>query len=308
MVADVRGEGHRVSRRWWSKVNSMARSRVVLVLALAFGLAANAQELPVEHKQQTKQDQRMFYQRVYRYDQETMLEDPAIANRVTDERILPDSNEQNVESRVLTLDDLQWSRFVPAPIPSEGMQFVPGKGYVAGRTEQATEPGMSVLAPTLGFQMSGGLKAAENSPNAEPFLTGVNPGESGPNFVRSKAAMDLYAQPPDPLLSLEPFQAGISETGIGSAMEHRPAASLPAPEPSPLQNALTEPSNMSTIGGLSAHTAPFRRSGPGRGGRTTCQFKVNPATIHDRFERERLSREGCLTRPVAAHNGKHPLE
>ena len=176
MVADIRGEGPRVSRTLPDtgdgdqKMNSMAKSRViVVVLAVATGLAANAQEQPVEQKQQTKQNQRMFYQRVYRYDQETMLEDPAITNRVTDEQILPDSNEQNIESRVLTLDDLQWTRFVPAPVASEGMEFVPGKGYVAGRTEQATEPGMSVLAPTLGFEATGGLKGGENSPNAEPF-------------------------------------------------------------------------------------------------------------------------------------------
>jgi hypothetical protein len=311
MVADIRGEGPRVSRTLPDtgdgdqKMNSMAKSRViVVVLAVATGLAANAQEQPVEQKQQTKQNQRMFYQRVYRYDQETMLEDPAITNRVTDEQILPDSNEQNIESRVLTLDDLQWTRFVPAPVASEGMEFVPGKGYVAGRTEQATEPGMSVLAPTLGFEATGGLKGGGNSPNAEP-LTGVNPGESGPDFVPSKAAVDPYAEPPDPLLSLDPFRAGMSGTGISSALEHRSAASLPVPEPSLLQNALTEPSQRSTTGELSAHTAPLRRSGPGRVGRTTCQLKVNPATIHDRMERERLSREGCLTRPVAPQNGKH---
>jgi len=299
-------------------MNSIAGSRVVmLALALAGGLAAHAQDQPVERKQQTKQDQRMYYQRVNRHDQETMLEDPAITNSVTDEQILPDSNEQNVESRVLTLDDLQRTRFVPAPVASEGMEFVPGKGYVAGRTEQATEPGMSVLAPTLGFQLTGGLNGAGNSPNAEPFPAGVNPGESGPGFVPSKAAVNPYAQPagypsaqpPDPLLSLRPFRSELPLTGISSALERRPAASLPAtdlptPEPSPRQDELTEPSPARSIGRQSARTAPFRRSGTEREGRTTCKFKVNPATIHNRVERERLSREGCLTRPVARHNAK----
>ena len=144
----------------------------------------------------------------------------------------------------------------------------------------------------------------------------VNPGERGPDFVPSKAAVDPYAEPPDPLLSLQPFQAGMSGTGISSALEHRPAASLLAPHPSPQpslefslersprENALTHSSHMSTIGGQSAHTAPFRHYGPERGSRTTCQFKVDPATIHNRVERERLSREGCLTRSVAPHNGR----
>ncbi|MGC2297383.1 MAG: hypothetical protein WA476_01185 [Acidobacteriaceae bacterium] len=312
-------------------MNSIAGSRVVmLVLALATGLAAHAQDQPVERKQQTKQDQRMYYQRVNRHDQETMLEDPAITNSVTDQQIMPDSNEQNVESRVLTLDDLQRTRFVAAPVASEGMEFVPGKGYVAGRTEQATEPGMGVLAPTLGFQLTGGLNGAENSPNAESFPTAVNPGESGPGFVSSKAAVDPYAQPavnpyaqpagdpyaqpPDPLLSLQPFRSELPLTGIGSALERRPAPSLPAtdlptPESSLRLDELTEPSPARSIGRQSSPVSPFRRSereGPGteREGRTTCKFKVNPATIHNRVERERLARQGCLTRPFDRHTPK----
>lgn len=293
-------------------MNSMAKTRVVvLVLALAACLAANAQDQPVDHKQQTKQDQRMFYQRVYRYDPEVMLEDPAITNSVTDEQILPDSNEQNVESRVLTLDDLQRLRFVPAPVASEGMEFVPGKGYVAGRTEQATEPGLSVLAPTLGFQMTGGLKGDENSPNAEPLTTGVNSGETDPDLVQSKAAKDPYAQPPDPLLSLEPFQTGTYLTGINSALEHRPAAMLPPPQPSPRQDEPTEPSNeltrlsnRSSSSELSARIARLRRSGPERGTKTTCKFRGNPATIHDRVQLEKLKQEGCLAGHASRRSGR----
>ena len=273
----------------------------MVVLALATGLAANAQDQPVEHKQQTRQNQRMFYQRVFRNDQETMLEDPAITNQLSDEQILPDSNEQNVESRVLTLNDLQQPRFVPAPVGSEGMEFVPGKGYVAGRTEQATEPGMSVLAPTLGFQVTGGLTGAENSPNAEPFPTEVNAGESGPDFVQSRAVVDPYAQPPGPLLSLQPFQVGMSATGISSALERRPTVVLPAPQPSPWQDELTEPSNeltelsnRSNTSEPSAKIARSRRSGPEWGTRTTCKFRGNLATIHDPVQLEKLKREGCL--------------
>ena len=258
----------------------------------------------------------MYYQRVNRHDQETMLEDPAITNSVTDEQILPDSNEQNVESRVLTLDDLQRTRFVAAPVASEGMEFVPGKGYVAGRTEQATEPGMSVLAPSLGFQLTGGLNGAGNSPNAGPFPTGVNPGESGLGFVPSKAAVNPYAQPagdpnaqpPDPLLSLQPFRSQLPLSGIGSALERRPASlpttDLPTSEPSPRQDELTEPLPARSIDERSVHIVPFRRLGTEREGRTTCKFKVNPATIHNRAERERLSRQGCLTRPVDRHTPK----
>jgi len=274
---------------------------LVALLALGAGAAAYGQEQAVDQKQQTKQDQRQFYQHVYRHDQEGMLEDPAITNQVTYEQVLPDSNEQNVESRELTLDDLRRSRFVPAPVAGPGMRFVPGRGYVAGSTEEATEPGMSVLAPTLGFQTSGGLSSGQN-PTVGTQLQTMNPGDNSSENDAPPSGVDPYAQPPDPLLGLEPSQ-GNQTIGIGSALERRPPVSEPVPEPSPFENRLTEPLNPTTFGNPPAESVPFRRTGMGTRG-TVCAFKVDPATIHDRVELERLSRQGCLTRPIAPHNEK----
>jgi len=81
-------------------------------------------------------------------------------------------------------------------------------------------------------------------------VTGVNPGESGPDFVPSKAAVDPYAEPPDPLLS-SILPGGDVWDRISSALEHRSAGEPARPEPSLLQNALTEPSQRSTTGELS---------------------------------------------------------
>ncbi len=302
VVADVRRGGYRVNR-------TLAHSRRTqfrlanpfvgfLLLVLGCWASALAQQQPAEQKQQTKQDQRLLYQHVYRHDQERTLEDPAITNQVTYEQVVPDSSEQNVESRELTLDDLRRSRFVPAPVAGEGMQFVPGRGYVAGRTEEATEPGMSVLTPTLGFQTSGGLSSGQNSTDESQFQT-MNPGD---NASASQAGVNPYAQPADPLLGLDPFQAN-RMTGIGSALERRPPLNLPSARPSLWQNALTEPSSLTPVGKLPAESAPVRRAGMGRAN-PTGEFKTDPTTIHDRVELKRLSREGCLTRPISSHRGK----
>jgi len=147
-----RGEGPRVSAvagygSGGQKMNSMARIARDrrCAGAVATGLAQMLRSSQVEQKQQNQTNQRMFTSACHRYgDQETMLEDPAITKFGVTGRadIGPDSNEQNIESRVLTLDDLQVDAVCTAPVASEGMEFVPGKVMFAGRTEQATEPGM----------------------------------------------------------------------------------------------------------------------------------------------------------------------
>lgn len=283
-------------------MRNIANSRLVfLLLALCAGAAAHGQEQPVEQRQQVKQNQRMLYLHVHRQDDETMLEDPAIANQVTDEQILPDSNEQNVQSRELTLDDLRHERFVPAPVPGQGMQFVPGRGYVAGNTEEATEPGMKVLAPTLGFQMTGGLSSGQNPGSIAQSTSAMNPSYgASPSEIDS----DPYAQSPDPLLGLDPFHTRFHVTGIRSALAHRPPANPELPEPSPLEGALTEPSHQTTVGKIKAASASFEHSQAGFSRKTVCTFKVNPETVHDRAELERLSREGCLSKPASWHPKK----
>lgn len=277
-------------------IKNTALASVAFLLALGAGVGLSAQQQPNEQRQQIKQDQRLLYEYVYRHDQETLLEDPAITNQLTDQLMLPDSNEQNVESRELTLFDLRRPRFVPAPVAGEGMQFVPGRGYVAGRTEEATEPGMSVLAPTLGFQTNGGLISGQNLTGDTQFQA-VNWGD---NTLISPAGVNPYVQAPSTLLSLDPFQTENRTTGIGSALERRPSVSPPAPEPSLWQNELTAPTNRTAVSKLPG--VPVRRYGTGLG-RTGCEVKIDPATIRDRGQMESRLHHGCLT-TLARPNGK----
>lgn len=264
---------------------------IVGVAAIAFG-----QERPVETKQQTKQDQRMFDQQVHQHDQEGMLEDPAIANQVSNEQVLPDSNERNVESRELTLDDFRRSRFVPVPVPSQEMQFVPGTGYVAGHMEEITEPGMGALAPRLGLQTGGTFNGVSLLAGGIESQT-TNPGE---NAFTSPTGIDAYAPAPDLLLGLDPFHTQTRSAGIESALERRSTITEPAPASSPWQNTFIESSNLTYANQIPSESVPFQRFGT-LTGKSRCEFKIDPSAVHDRVELERLSREGCLTRSSALH-------
>ena len=258
-------------------------------LALALGAACLSAQQPSQQKEQTRQNQRLLFGHVYRHDQETMLEDPAIANQVTNEGWLPESNEQNVESRELTLDDFHRQRFVPVPVAGEGMQFVPGKGYVAGRTEEATEPGLSVLAPVLGFETRGGAlshSAVATPPDADI----VSDDDSSP---RPGNRDDPYAQAPDPLLGLDPFNTTRGKIGIDSALDRRPPANPPFADSHVGNEWQIEPLSRTNINDES--TKGKRGSTAGQNSRP-CEFKVDPRSVHDREELRRLTRQGCLAR------------
>jgi hypothetical protein len=293
-------------------------------LMLGVGMIAYAQQ-PVE---QTKQDQRMFNQHVYRQDQETMLEDPAITNQVTVEQMLPDSNEQNVESRQLKLDDLRRPRFIPSPVTAEGLQFVPGQEYVAGRKQGTMETDMKALAPPLGLQMTWGLSGEENSWNTIPSQVVINSSENAlgtaqssteigttedsSDPTQSEADVDPYIEPPDRLLTLDHFQ----NLNLVTNLEANPAKSL-APNLPPWRAGLAV-RGFTGLSHLAAATRqpserPFHRSsfGDSSNANFTCAFKIDPTSPREPAELADFSREGCLsgttprhtTRPRSLQNG-----
>lgn len=256
-------------------------SCLFILLLLGASAAAHAQQQSIDIKQQSKQTQRMFRANVHRDDTESTLEDPAVANELTYEQTLPDSNEQNVSSRESTIDNIWRPRFVPAPVPSEGMQFVPGRGYVAGSIEEATEPGLSRLSTSLSSQPAGGLaiQQGQSASELDPYAGSATPFEPL-DHLGSEIGHDT-----------DPLQRRVDGKGLRSPLLRPLQPNSPMQQFSP-----SEPRNQAP-----EYRVPFA-SGEHSTKIKICDSDLDLSNIHDPAILQRLKQSGCLKNAVSEHD------
>ncbi len=260
-----------------------------LCVLLLLGADGRAQQQSVDQKQQSKQTQRLYQARVDRQDEETVLDDPAVASELTQEQTLPDSNELNVDSRVLTIDDLQQPRIVHAPAPDD-MQFVPGRGYVAGTDEEATEPGLSAVAQTLGSQ-SPTQTLGPQSPASQVSQQGQGATETEPDASLNTPFMPLDHLGSEIGENSDPLQKQVSAAGLNSPLSRPPAIVF-----RPQETRIFRPLDQVPEGRDNPFANPFANpfGVSGRNGNSSrCDSDLDLSKIHDPALLQRLERMGC---------------
>lgn len=280
ICCEMRGVIPQAHREFDNRGSIMQTGLRCLYILLLLGAVAHAgaQQQSLDKRQQSKQAQRMFHAGVNHHDAEIELDDPAVANQVTYEQTLADSGAVNVDSRELTIDDLRRPRFVPAPISADGMQFVPGRGYIAGSAEEVMEPGLSPLAASLGAQLS----VDQNLPqDKRAFGTDAHTVSATPFQPLDHLGSEI-GQKEDPL------EKQASAGGLASPLS-RPPSAVTSPQ---------QTGSFDLLDRAPAGQEPFAVSWRSRNS-SRCESDVNLSAVHDAALLQRLARGGCRMKPGA---------